>query len=373
MTLRIVADENIPAVTDYFSRLGEIECVDGRQLQRQQLQNADLLLVRSVTQVNEALLRDTPVRFVASSTIGTDHLDTDYLQAQGIGWANAPGSNANSVVEYVLSACCRIEGLLERLFDAGRVGIVGMGNVGSRLYQRLSALGIDCVGYDPLIEAGRYPVLGSLSEVLATDLICLHTPLTKGGAHPTYHLFDKTLLHSLRPNTVLLNAGRGAVIDNTALLDLLTQRNDLQVVLDVWEGEPAINRQLLERVTLATPHIAGYSLDGKLAGTAMIYRACCDFLGLTAESIQGSGEQANAVVLKSTEDKIAATKELVLGSYDVLADDQRLRAYGNADPGAHFDALRKHYPVRREFCHYNLTNKTRLDKAMQQYLTALGF
>ena len=145
--------------------------------------------------VNDQLLAGTPVRFVATATIGTDHLDIDYLEANQIGWASAPGCNANSVVDYIISVFCRLEGLLELLLADGTVGIVGMGNVGSRLYQRLSDLGIHCTAYDPLIDQKSYPILGDLNTVLAADVICLHAPLTVVGSHPSFHLLDLSLIH----------------------------------------------------------------------------------------------------------------------------------------------------------------------------------
>ena len=365
--MKIVADENIPDVDAYFAALGDVIRVDGRQLRREQLLSADILLVRSVTSVDESLLADTPVRFVASATIGVDHLDTAYLEQHNIVWANAPGCNANAVVEYVLSACCRIEGLLERLLNGGRVGIVGMGNVGSRLYQRLSALNIDCVAFDPLIDQALYPVMGDIDQVLEADMICLHTPLTTVGDYSTFHLFDEKVLQSLRPNTVLLNAGRGAVIDNAALLALLQKRDDIQVVLDVWEQEPAINRQLLERVSLATPHIAGYSLDGKLAGTAMIYQACCDFLQREARAI-GRNDTPAEIRLQELNNPLKAITALVLGCYDIASDSHALRAAPQD-----FDRMRKNYPVRREFGHYHISNYQYLTPQIQQLAVALGF
>ena len=232
-SLKIVADENIPSVETIFSALGVVVTVNGRHLNKEQLLDADVLLVRSVTQVNRALLEGTPVRFVATATIGTDHLDKEYLKEKEIAWASAPGCNADSVVDYVISAFCRLEGLLEWLLADGVVGIVGMGNVGSRLYHRLNRLGINVCAYDPLIEQDRYSVLTNLDDVLKSDVICLHAPLSHDGDHPSYHLFDSDRLASLNTGTVLINAGRGAVVDNAALKQLLIERDDVSAVLDV--------------------------------------------------------------------------------------------------------------------------------------------
>ncbi len=381
--LTIVADENIPEIEPYFGSLGNLTRVNGRLLTNEQLQDADILLVRSVTEVNEALLAGTPVRFVATATIGTDHLDTDYLDANGIGWASAPGCNADSVVDFVISACCRMEGLMEWLLADGVVGIVGLGNVGSRLYQRLDKLGISCRGYDPLIEQSRYPILSDLDSVLAADVICLHTPLTIYGNHPSYHLLDAQRLSSLRPGTVIISAGRGAVVDTTALKAVLAERDDLGTILDVWENEPNIDIELMKRVDFGSPHIAGYSFDGKLAGTEMIYQACCQFLAIEPDvsgakhlmSVSSNGDLD--ITISEKTNVVSAIKEAVLASYDVAEDDQRLRGQmlhcATCDRGTEFDQLRKSYPVRREFSKYRIANAEELAEPVAAALQALGF
>lgn len=383
--LTIVADENIPAVQEYFSGLGDVVTVNGRQLTREQLLQADILLVRSVTAVDEQLLRGTPVRFVASATIGIDHLDTDYLAGQGIAWTSAPGSNADSVVEYIFSVFCAIDGVLERLFAGATVGIIGMGNVGGRLYQRLARLGFQCKGYDPLIAADAYPILSDLEDVLCADILCVHTPLTRSGDFPTEHLLNRQRLTQLRPGTLLINAGRGGVIDNQALLDVLQKGQDLVAVLDVWENEPAINTGLHAQVALGSPHIAGYSLDGKLAGTAIIYRACCQHLGLdpaksdTSDKTYSEPSDLTAMSMALTEHGtlIDGVKEAVFTSYDVRRDSAQLAASlagAKTDRQSEaFDQLRKNYPGRREFCNYRITNASRLDNSLVSTLIALGF
>ncbi|MEH6557132.1 MAG: 4-phosphoerythronate dehydrogenase [Oceanicoccus sp.] len=381
--LTIVADENIPQVESYFGSLGSVIRVNGRHLASEQLKDADILLVRSVTEVNETLLAGTNVRFVATATIGTDHLDTTYLDANGIGWASAPGCNADSVVDFVISACCRMEGLMEWLLADGVVGIVGLGNVGSRLYQRLDKLGISCIGYDPLIKQDQYSILSDLDSVLAADVICLHTPLTIYGSHPSYHLLDAPRLSSLRSGTVIISAGRGAVIDTAALKAILTERDDLGTILDVWENEPDIDIDLMKRVDFGSPHIAGYSFDGKLAGTAMIYQACCQFLDIepavmgTEHLLLGSDNDDLQIFISEQTDVVSAVKEAVLASYDLAEDDQRLRGHmlhsAECDRGAEFDRLRKNYPVRREFSKYRIVNAEQLAAPVTAALRALGF
>lgn len=369
--LKIVADQNIPRVEAWFAGLGEVVTVPGRTLDAATVRDADILLVRSVTRVDQALLGGSRVRFVGTATIGTDHLDLGWLAGQGIAVASAPGSNADSVVEYVLSALAAVDGVLEGLLAGGSVGIVGLGNVGGRLLQRLRRLGIRAYGHDPLLTATPERPLYRLEQVLAADVVSLHTPLTRGGPHPTWHLLNAKALARLRPGAMLLNSGRGAVIDNPALARLLTRRGDLRVALDVWEGEPAIDAGLLGLVTLGTPHIAGYSSDGKLAGVGMVLAACCRHLGLPLPPLPAV-ESAPALQLDPALRGVALLRAALLGSYDIREDDRRLRA-AYADGGAvAFDVLRRDYPVRRELGARRVAGWDGLCREQQQLLTALG-
>ncbi|MBL4826677.1 MAG: 4-phosphoerythronate dehydrogenase [Spongiibacteraceae bacterium] len=375
--LNIVADENIPKAQEYFSSLGHVSRVDGRLLSREQLMDTDILLVRSVTQVNRQLLHGTRVRFVATATIGIDHLDTQYLDEMGIKWVSAPGSNANSVVDYVVSALCRLGDTFSNLLNGSTLGIIGMGNVGASLYQRFERLGVSCKAYDPLIAQDRFPLLTSLSEVLDCEVVCCHAPLSTQGDYPSLHMIDGESLNQLRDGAVLINAGRGGVIDNAALKTVLAKRGDLQVVLDVWENEPTIDQQLLAQVQYGSAHIAGYSLDGKLAGTQMIYRACCEFLECSDSEIDEGGAVAT-IELRPGQSFMAGIREAVFHCYDIAGDDSRLRtACANAvDTQAlaqAFDQLRKHYPLRREFSHYRIGNTQVLEGNLLRSLSALGF
>ncbi len=370
--LTIVADENMPRVREAFAPLGTVRTLPGRTLTAADVRDADALLVRSVTRVDRALLAGSRVRFVGTATIGTDHLDLDWLSAAGITVASAPGCNAESVVEYVLSALCVVDGLLAALLERRcRVGIVGVGNVGGRLARRLNALGIEVVGCDPFLEGAPVP-LRPLDEVLAADVVCLHTPLTRGGDHPTWHLLDDARIAALRPGTVLLNAGRGEVVDNAALLARLRRAADLQVVLDVWEGEPAIDAELLRRVMLGTPHIAGYSQDGKLAGTRMVLEACCRCFGLPVPAMAGESGRPR-LRLDARLDAVELLRSALLQGYDIRADDDRLRAALRDDEtGAAFDALRRHYPVRRELAAFDVEVDGELSARQAQLLGAIG-
>ena len=225
--------------------------------------------MRSVTQVNEALLADTPVRFVGTATIGTDHVDLPWLERQGIGFSSAPGSNADSVVEYVLSSLLHLA--RERGFDLFDkvVGIVGVGNVGGRLQQRLQTMGIEVLLCDPprVDQEGEAGFVDLATLLQQADIVSLHTPLVRSGPWPSWHLFNAEALALLKPDAILLNTGRGSVIDNRALLAFKRQRPDVTLVLDVWEHEPEVDPQLAALCAVATPHIAGYALDGKIRGS----------------------------------------------------------------------------------------------------------
>jgi erythronate-4-phosphate dehydrogenase len=377
--MKIIADENIPCVEQAFASLGTVTLLPGRDMQPQQLRDADMLLVRSVTSVDQALLQDSAIRFVGSATIGFDHVDRAWLQQQGIGFATAPGSNAISAAEYVVSALLLMA--QRKGFDLQQktVGIIGCGNVGSRVRSRLAALGMRSVVNDPPLQAqGGHDDFVSLDEVLQADVVTVHVPYVRDGLHPTHHLIDAAVLQQLPTDALFINASRGAVADNDALNRLLAERADLSVVLDVWEGEPAINTQLLERVDIGTPHIAGYSLDGKLRGTEMIYRAACEFFGQSGEWRAADSLPAAAVVeIANTENLsfAALLHKAVSACYDIGADDARLRSMlalpADAQP-AFFDRLRKEYPVRREFSETTVM----LDSAVEELealLRGLGF
>ncbi len=320
----IIADENMPYARDWFSPFGTVRTLPGRSLDAESVCEADALLVRSVTRVNRDLLQGGRVRFVGSATSGIEHIDTDYLTAQGITYASAPGCNANAVVEYVLSSLCALDGVLERLLAGAVVGVIGLGNVGSRLVRRLQALGVACVGFDPYLANDCGLPLRELESVLCADVICCHTPLTSNGSYPTRHLLDMKRLHELRKDTVLINASRGAVVDNVALMEVLRTRDDLRVVLDVWESEPAIDLALLDAVTLATPHIAGYSWDGKVAGTQMILAAFCDafHLRVPERALVADRLTVNIEPSQNTAELLRSAMQSV---YDVRRDDRIMR------------------------------------------------
>ena len=373
--MRILADENIPML-EVFERHGQLRRVAGRSLDRSVLADADVLLVRSVTQVDQALLAGSQVKFVGTCTIGTDHLDLDYLAAQGIGWSSAPGCNARGVVDYVLGS---LLALAERDgVDLARrcYGVVGAGQVGERLVQVLRGLGWQVLVCDPprqQREGGDYVDLATLLQ--RCDVISLHTPLTTQGAWPTRHLIATQQLQALQPGSWLINASRGAVLDNQALKQCLAQRTDVRAVLDVWEGEPLIDVALAQRCEIATAHIAGYSLDGKIRGTEQIYQAFCQHFALAdTGAIEFPAQTLLAMRLAAHTPVAAALRLLCRAVYDPRSDDAAFRLSLQGDEGARraaFDQVRKNYPVRREIP--DLQVQLSQDQAdLRQMIMALG-
>ncbi|MCB2155434.1 4-phosphoerythronate dehydrogenase [bacterium] len=374
----IIADENIPLIREAMSPVGDVRLVAGRSLTRRDVAEADVLLVRSVTRVDADLLDGTPVRFVGTATIGTDHIDLPYLQQRGIGFSSAAGSNARSVVEYVVAA------LIETSLRAGEplagktLGIVGRGNIGSALAKVAPALGLKVLVNDPPLErAGDPGPFVALDDLLReSDFVTFHVPLNREGPDCTIHLLGDAGLAAMKPTAVMLNTSRGPVVDNAALLTALQSGWLRGAILDVWEGEPDIDTRLLEMVNIATPHIAGYSLDGKTNGTTMLAAAVREFFGfeeLWQPSLPEPAEPTIEIGAQSSFEAFLA--EAVRHSYPILEDDERLRrslALPEDRRPEWFDRLRKEYPVRREFRNFRLS-APELPEEWKSCAEALGF
>ncbi|SES82944.1 4-phosphoerythronate dehydrogenase [Thalassotalea agarivorans] len=369
--MNIYYDENMPYVADFFGGMGQLFPFAGREVDAEQISNADVLLVRSITQVNQQLLARNPrIQFVGTATIGVDHIDQPYLASKNIAFSSAPGCNAISVAEYVISALVICGEKYQRDISELSVGIVGAGNTGTRVSEKLAALGIEYKLCDPLLErSGDERQFHSLEDVLACDVISLHVPLTREGEHATYHLLDANKLSRLKPEQWLFTACRGEVIDNNALLSMKQQGHGLTLVLDVWEGEPNVLQPLIEYTDIATAHIAGYSLEGKARGTEMLYQALCQHLEIdptiTLDKVLPAAE-VSEFELTSDADSIMRNK-LIKMVYDVRRDDAIFRSQLNE---IGFDNIRKTYPVRREFS--SLSIKAGEYNASQQ-LMDLGF
>ena len=378
--MHIIADENIPFVKQLFAELGEVTCCSGRQINRKRLEQGDVLLVRSITQVNAELLDDTAVRFVGTATIGADHIDMDYLASRGIAFADAAGSNADSVAEYVTTALLVLAEKGKWLVQGKSIGIIGVGNIGSRMESRAKTLGLTALPNDPPLqrETGDKRFV-DLEDALGADIITCHVPLTRQGPDATYHLLDEEKLSLIKPGSVLINTSRGAVVDNQALKRRLMTDDIKTVVLDVWENEPEIDVELLKRVSIATPHIAGYSQDGKVNGAVQLYQALCKFLERES-SVTASDLLSDPPVPHLQLDTTAGANQQLLcraltGIYDIVRDDANFRAMAEQpaeERAKYFDNLRKRYPVRRE-AHNTAITLAAPRPSLANQLTALNF
>jgi len=355
--MKIVADANIPFAKECFSSLGDVETVVGRELTAQQLVDADCLLVRSVTRVNEKLLAKSRVKFVATATIGTEHIDERYLKARGTGFAAAAGSNANSVAEYVVAALLYIGKKHQIKLEGKSIGIVGVGNVGSRVETKCAAVGMKIICNDPPLKRQtgdkKYR---PIEKIYDCDFVTLHTPLTFEGVDKTYHLADEKFFKSLKAGCIFINTSRGGVHDTDALKTSIKSGKLKAVVLDVWENEPNIDNELLKIADISTPHIAGYSFDGKVAGMIMIYKAACKYFSVEPKYTINDFLPEPAV----TEIKIAPAggdqqqilHQTVQQVYPIDKDNfntRKILMVPTDQRGSFFDNLRKNYPIRREF------------------------
>lgn len=375
--MRIVADENMPLVEAFFAPLGEVVRLPGRDMTAADVREADVLLVRSVTRVTRDLLAGSRVRFVGTATIGTDHVDLVAMQAMGVEVASAPGCNARAVAEYVLTCLFRLANEQGWVPASRKLGVVGLGNVGRQVATLAMAAGFEVTGCDPFLAAS--PVAGvamaSLDRVIEDcDILALHTPLTRDGAHPTFHLVGAEQIGRLRSGKILLNAGRGEVVDNAALLARLEQHAPPVAVLDVWEGEPRVMPGLLDRVYLGSPHVAGYSQEGKWRGTAMVYEAYCRFAGIAPSvSLPALALPGGPVLTCPPSESLVGLIASLSGTLcEVARDDAVLRASMlEPDPAQAFDRLRRDYPPRFEFASCTITGLVRPE--WRDALAAMGF
>ncbi|WBA08029.1 4-phosphoerythronate dehydrogenase [Salinivibrio kushneri] len=378
--MKIVVDENMPYAQTLFSQLGEVVALPGRAIRAADLIDADALMVRSVTQVNHALIDGaTRLRFVGSATAGEDHLDFNALHAQGIYGTAAPGCNKVGVAEYVISALLVLAQQQGFKLTDRTVGIVGVGHVGDYLAKRLAALGIKTLLCDPPRQARENLAdMVDIDTLIAqSDVVTFHTPLTTTGEHPTYHLMNHARLEALASGSILINAARGPIVDNQALKARLA-RGDIDAVLDVYEHEPEVDLALMDLLTFATPHIAGYGLEGKARGTTMVFNALCEHLDLphrvhASELLPTAPIPHVALAQPWQQSDLMALTQLV---YDIRRDDSDFRramhAAGDDKPAQRtaFDQLRKNYWDRREYSAITVAGQA--DFGLQS-LAKLGF
>jgi len=374
--MNIVADENIAYAKEAFSQFGAVHLVDGRKIANQQLNNVDALIVRSITNVKCNLLKGTKVKFVGTATIGSDHIDLNYLKKNNITFADAKGCNADSVAEYVFTALLKIAVDEKIKLNEKTIGVVGIGNIGSKVEKIAETLGMRVLKNDPPLERkgiGKNYV--SLDEILQADIITLHVPLNKGGQDNTVHLLNEKNLGQIREKAIIINTSRGAVIDNDAFYNIIPDKK-LNNILDVWENEPRVNIDLLNITKIGTAHIAGYSLEGKVNGTMMTYNALCNFTGKAPCWKPALPEvEDKEVVLDDSKSNELILYNLLKAIYDIEGDDRRMRnmiEVKREERGDYLDRLRKEYPIRREFSNYTI--KLREDELnLKKILETLRF
>lgn len=376
MTTRILVDEAVPLAEEAFGPLGEVVRMPGRSIGPAEVAAIDALVVRSVTRVDGKLLSGSRVRFVGTATIGTDHVDTDWLGRSGIAFASAPGCNARSVAEWVIAALLELEAVRGESLEGRTLGIVGVGHVGSLVERLAPTIGLRVVRCDPPRERREGgPGWHDLGRLLAeADAVTLHVPLVEGGDHPTRRLVGARELARMAPGAPLLNSSRGPVVDGAALLAALEAGSGPLVALDVWEGEPEPDPALVGRVALGSPHVAGYSLDGKVEGTRMVARALARHLGRPFDP-SGVALSAAPRRLELEGSGRAAVRAAVTAAVPLRRDDADLRRAVAEPPAARaraFDALRRGYPERREFDSFVVRGRG-LRLSDLRVLSALGF
>jgi erythronate-4-phosphate dehydrogenase len=353
----ILADENIPFAREAFATLGEVRLSHGRRITRDHLRDVDLLVVRSVTRVDEPLLAGTRVRFVGTATSGYDHVVVDDLARRDIAFYVALGCNANAVAEYMATAWLTLARRRGCSLAGRHVGVIGVGHVGSLVVDKVRALGMVPVLNDPpkARDTGS-DTYRPIDELLDCDIITCHTPLTYDGPDPTYRLIGEGFFSGLKQGAWFCSTGRGEVVDEVALDRALDRGRLGATILDVWDHEPAIDGRLVARVDIGTPHIAGYSLEGKLNGTAMVYDAACRFLGVepswNATAAAPPPPVPQLTIAAAGRDEVDVLAEAVTAVYPIARDHEALRRTAEMTPverGLVFDDLRRTYPMRREF------------------------
>ena len=343
--MRIVIDEKIPYLKDALSSAGfTVVAKAGSEINSEDVASAEALFVRTRTKCNAELLGGSSVKFVGTATIGYDHIDAEFCSRNGIAWKNAAGCNAGAVLQYVQSVIYEWSECVKGL----SIGIGGVGEIGSRVAEWAESVGMNVYRNDPPKEAQGIQGLVSLDEIAEKcDIITFHPTLERAGDFPTYHLADKKFFESLKRCKLLINASRGEVVDNKALLDAVNESKVGAVALDVWENEPEISKELLEKAFVATPHIAGYSAEGKMNATRIVLDAFFEFLGKKeCIGLCSLPEPENNLVVADDE------REALLFIYSPLADTVALKKNPDA-----FECLRNNYKLRREPASYKIVLK----------------
>jgi len=374
--LKIVADADLYRISEIFADLGELILVPGREIDSTHVQNADALLVRSITDVSQELLKGSSIKFVGSATSGVDHVDLEFLRSQNIYFKDVKGCNANAVVDYCFIALRKMNYLTEEKLPSLKIGIIGYGAIGSLFAQKLNALGATVLINDPPLEWMQnvkkvvLPKFSGIEEITNCDVISIHTPLINSGDFPTRNLIDEDFLQQLQENTLLINSCRGGVVSERAVLDISDTRNDILFVFDVWENEPSISAELVSKVHLATPHIAGYSMESKLAAVLSLRDAFVDYFQLVSEDcvsvVDSSDSQDQPYQIKSIEHALQTSLDIEKLSYEFK------QAVTENNVGAYFDQVRKSLLARREIRSLSLqiSNPNNFEQKLMKVLSA---
>jgi len=371
--MKIIIDDKIPYIHGAFEGVAEVVYLSGSKTSKEVVKDADAIITRTRTICNEKLLAGSSVKFIATATIGYDHIDTEYCEMMGINWTNAPGCNSGSVEQYIASTLMVLAETKRLNLKDLCIGIVGMGNVGSKVARVCHLLGMKVLQNDPPRQrAEGSSLFVSVQKIMEhADIITLHVPLNMKGEDTTFHLGNETFFSGLKKHPILINSCRGEVLETNAVKAAIKNGQISGFVCDCWEHEPDIDMELLEMTDLATPHIAGYSKDGKAAGTLMSVQAISLFFELGLNNWQPSGVEppANPVIgldgFGLSEQEILS--KAVLSTYDIRNDDNLFRK--NPEQ---FEQQRGDYPVRREFPAFTIqtenVNRETLEKLMK-----LGF
>ena len=338
--MKIIIDNKIPYIKEAVQRIAdEVVYAPGKDFTPELVRDADALIVRTRTHCNRDLLEGSRVRFIATATIGFDHIDTEYCKQAGIEWTNAPGCNSASVAQYIQSSLLVWKSVRNKRLNELTIGIIGVGNVGSKVAKVAQDFGMRVLLNDlPREEKEGTKRFSSLEKIAEEcDIITFHVPLYKEGKYKTFHLADDVFFQSLKRKPVIINTSRGEVIQTDALLKALNSRMISDTIIDVWEHEPEINRDLLEKAFIGTPHIAGYSADGKANATRMSLDAICKFFQIKGDYEINAPAPASPIIHAKNHE------EAVLQMYNPTEDSNRLKNQPEL-----FETLRGDYPLRRE-------------------------
>ncbi len=367
----LIIDDAVPYAQEMFSHLGTVITFPGKEIDAHAVKHADALIVRSRTQVNKTLLKNSTVQFVGSTVVGLDHIDQTYLQSQAIPFYSAQGCNANSVAEFIMTALFDLAEHVQFNLTEKTLGIIGVGHVGKLVHQKATALGITCLLNDPpraRFEEGGGNNFVSLEHCLTADIITFHTPLTTTGEDATLDLLSAERLKTIQPHQILINAARGGIINEAAWQHTPTLAN----IIDCWENEPKISPPLYQTAYLATPHIAGHSLDAKVAGSSMVYHALCNAWNTTPQTDwqQNLPPPPPAIYLEEKASPQATLHALFQQTHNIQQDDQAIRAKDIKEVHQKYEHYRRHFPVYREWHQHTVVNAP---PALQKTLKSLGF